>query len=187
LASRSLEKRILPAAACQLFACWGYCFREGGLPFRAFCVDQRAQLDEAFSTSMPSDWFWFCGCPTLSGSKGSGFSFALPPVDLKPAPFEMRKWCGTPTLANFCGKTMSSSHDFIDWNLKKGPRVAGSHKKPSGQPGLSGTGRFRFGGVRLRAYRCGAGALSLATAFVSAVVGYMGMFELLLALTSRVR
>src|SRR6202158_5586819 len=52
-------------------------------------------------------------------------------------------------------------------------------EKPSGQPGLSGTGRFRFGGVYLRAYRCGAGALSLATAFVSAVVGPPGFDALL--------
>jgi hypothetical protein len=58
-------------------------------------------------------------------------------------------------------------------------------EKSSGQPGLSGAGRFQFGGVRPSAYRCG--ALSAPSAFESAEIGLPGKVELLLALTWRVR
>jgi hypothetical protein len=63
-----------------------------------------------------------------------------------------------------------------------------TYKKPSGQPGLSGTGRFRFGGGVLYIYCCGAlPAAASAAAFESAEIAPLGLVALLLELTWRVR
>ena len=61
-------------------------------------------------------------------------------------------------------------------------------QKPSGQPGLSGAGRFRFGGGVLCFYCRGAlPAAASAAAFESAEIAPLGLTALLLALTWRVR
>jgi hypothetical protein len=105
-------------------------------------------------------------------------------MDSKSASFENRKGCGTPDRT-FTVKGCASYEDFIWLGMIAVTCAAQSQKKQSGQPELSGAGRFQFGGVRPSAYRCG--ALSAATAFVSAVTGLPGMTALLLGLTWRVR
>jgi hypothetical protein len=85
------------------------------------------------------------------------------------------------------GCALGSVFHLVEINAVK--CAAGFHKKPSGQPGLSGAGRLRFKGGVPRAYCCGAlspvAAEAAAAPLVSAEIAPLG--DPVLLLTSRVR